>query len=93
MGEKQRKEILCQLKRTSSQSLGGGAGGGRAGEMGSHKERVQDRTSERGWVQNELERQAGVQLRLPARNRWGLQRKCGGTGVMLQPRTGTTENN
>lgn len=61
--------------------------------MGSHKERVQDRTSERGWVQNELERQAGVQLRLPARNRWGLQRECGGTGVMLQPRTGTTENN
>lgn len=31
--------------------------------MGSHQERVQDKTSERGWVQNELERQAGVQLK------------------------------
>lgn len=65
MGEKERQEILCQLKRTSSQSWGGGtrrAEGG-AGEMGSHQERVQDKTSERGWVQNELERQAGVQLK------------------------------
>ena len=61
--------------------------------MGSHKERVQDRTSERGWVQNELERQAGVQLRLPAKNRWGLQRGRGGPGVVQQPRTATTENN
>lgn len=65
-----------------------------AGGMGSLTERVQDRSTERGWVQNELERPAGVQLRRPAgNNRWGLQRGGGGTGVVLQPRSGTTESN
>lgn len=62
--------------------------------MGRLKERFQDRTTERGWVQNTLERPAGVQLRLPAgNNRWELQTGGGGIGVVLQPRTETTESN
>ena len=90
MGEKERQEILCQLKRTSSQSWGGGT---RGAEGVRGRWAVTRRGSRIGPLKGGGSRMSWRDKQVFSWNRWGLQRGCGGTGVVLQPRTGTAEDN